>query len=207
MVSRRKQALDHLRSRYPLDCNTLSMMFGAKVLMLQQIKVGYPQLLGQFFVGWPQFRLNCRTGYFTSVKDCWGTHIYVWSPTQWKTLTCLFLKTIIPKYSGVATHQSLIEVKWRAINVISCNYSAQCVVCKVRYHCIFYGPGIRYSDIFGAPGIRYSVIIKLPCALLQTGHLETVHAPVADTVAYLVPQVLDTASSSNCLVRLYWLAI
>ena len=43
--------------------------------------------------------------------------------------------------------------------------SAQCVVCKVRCHCIFYGPGIRYSDIFGAPGIRYSVIIKLPCAL------------------------------------------
>ena len=39
MVSRRKQALDHLRSRYPLDCNTLSMMIGAKVLMLQQIKV------------------------------------------------------------------------------------------------------------------------------------------------------------------------
>jgi len=62
--------------------------------------------------------------------------------------------------------------------------TAQCVVCKVRCHCIFYGPGIRYSDIFGAPGIRYSVIIKLPCALLQTGHLETVHAPVADTVAY-----------------------
>ena len=61
---------------------------------------------------------------------------------------------------------------------------AQCAVCKVRCHCIFYGPGIRYSDIFGAPGIRYSVIIKLPCALLQTGHLETVHAPVVDTVTY-----------------------
>ena len=26
--------------------------------------------------------------------------------------------------------------------------------------------------------------VKLPCALLQTGHQETVHAPVADTVAY-----------------------
>ena len=73
--------------------------------------------------------------------------------------------------------------------------SAQCAVCKVRCHCIFYGPGIRYSDIFGAPGIRYSVIIKLPCALLQTGHLETVHAPVADTVAYfadLDAPVVDT---------------
>ena len=136
MVSRRKQALDHLRSRYPLDCNTLSMMFGAKVLILQQIKVGYPQLLDQFCVGWPQFRLNCRTGYFTSVKDCWGTHTYVWSPTQWKTLTCLFLKTIIPKYSGVATHQSLIEVKWRAINVISCNYSGWNILmgAKVIWH-------------------------------------------------------------------------
>ena len=61
--------------------------------------------------------------------------------------------------------------------------TAQCVLCKVRCHCIFYGPGIRYSDIFGAPGIRYSVIIK-SCALLQTGHLETVHAPVADTVVH-----------------------
>ena len=28
-------------------------------------------------------------------------------------------------------------------------------------------------------------------------------AQVLDTVTYLVPQVLDTASSSNCLVRLY----
>ena len=31
----------------------------------------------------------------------------------------------------------------------------QCAVCKVRCHCIFYGPGIRYSDLFGAPGIGY----------------------------------------------------
>ena len=75
--------------------------------------------------------------------------------------------------------------------------TAQCAVCKERCHCIFYGPGIRYSDIFGAPGIRYSVIIKLPCALLQTGHLETVHAPVADTVAYfadLDAPVVDTVT-------------
>ena len=65
-------------------------------------------------------------------------------------------------------------------------YNAQCAVCKVRCHCIFYGPGIRYS-----------VIIKLPCALLQTGHLETVHAPVADTVAYfagLDAPVVDTVT-------------
>ena len=59
-----------------------------------------------------------------------------------------------------------------------------------------YGPGIRYSDIFGAPGIRYSVIIK-SCALLQTGNLETVHALVADTVAYfadLDALVVDTVT-------------
>ena len=77
------------------------------------------------------------------------------------------------------------------------HHTAQCVLCKVRCHCIFSGPGIRYSDIFGAPGIRYSVIIKLPCALLQTGHLETVHAPVADTVAYfadLDAPVVDTVT-------------
>ena len=75
--------------------------------------------------------------------------------------------------------------------------NAQCVLCKVRCHCIFSGPGIRYSDIFCVPGIRYSVIIKLPCALLQTGHLETVHAPVADTVAYfadLDAPVVDTVT-------------
>ena len=78
----------------------------------------------------------------------------------------------------------------------SAHSTAQCVVCKVQYHCIFYGPGIRYGDIFGAPGIRYSDIIKLPCALLQTGHL-TVHAPVADTVAYfadLDAPVVDTVT-------------
>ena len=77
------------------------------------------------------------------------------------------------------------------------HYTAQCAVCKVRCHCIFYGPGIRYSGIFGVPGIRYSVIIKLPCALLLTGHLETVHAPVADTVAYfagLDAPVVDTVT-------------
>ena len=76
-------------------------------------------------------------------------------------------------------------------------YTAQCVLCKVRCHCIFSGPGIRYSDIFCVPGIRYSVIIKLPCALLQTGHLETVHAPVADTVTYFVgldAPVVDTVT-------------
>ena len=32
-------------------------------------------------------------------------------------------------------------------------------------------------------------------------------AQVLDTVTYLVPQVLDTASSSNCLVGFYRLAI
>ena len=56
---------------------------------------------------------------------------------------------------------------------------------------------IRYSDVFGAPGIRYSVIIKLPCALLLTDHLETVHAPVADTVTYfagLDAPVVDTVT-------------
>ena len=74
---------------------------------------------------------------------------------------------------------------------------AQCVLCKVRCQCIFSGPGIRDSDIFCVPGIRYSVTIKLPCALLQTGHLETVHAPVADTVTYfagLDAPVVDTVT-------------
>ena len=39
--------------------------------------------------------------------------------------------------------------------------------------------------------------VKLPCELLQTGHLETVHAPVADTVAYfanLDAPVVDTVT-------------
>merc|ERR1712155_229196 len=86
---------------------------------------------------------------------------------------------------------------YSAFQRLSILCSALCAVCKVRCHCIFYGPGIRYSDIFGAPGIRYSVIIKLPCALLQTGQLETVHAPVADTVAYfagLDAPVVDTVT-------------
>ena len=86
-------------------------------------------------------------------------------------------------FSGCLTDFTL-ENRPRILNANCLYCNAQCAVCKVRCHCIFYGPGIRYSDIFGAPGIRYSVIIKLPCALLQTGHLETVHAPVADTVAY-----------------------
>ena len=32
-------------------------------------------------------------------------------------------------------------------------YTAQCAFCKVRCHCIFYGPGIRYSGIFCVPCI------------------------------------------------------
>ena len=34
---------------------------------------------------------------------------------------------------------------------LSC--TAQCVLCQVRCHCIFSGPGIRYSDIFCVPCI------------------------------------------------------
>ena len=49
---------------------------------------------------------------------------------------------------------------------------AQCVLCKVRCHCIFSGPGIRYSDIFCVPCISsgYSDIFW--------------HISVVDTVAY-----------------------
>ena len=92
-------------------------------------------------------------------------------------------------------HHCCVVVTVGSGEAVQC--SALCAVGKVRCHCIFYGPGIRYSDIFGAQGIRYSVIIKLPCALLLTGHLETVHAPVADTVAYfagLDAPVVDTVT-------------
>ena len=44
------------------------------------------------------------------------------------------------------------------------------------------------------------------CSLQSTMSLYFM-AQVLDTVTYLVPQVLDTASSSNCLVRFYRLAI
>ena len=37
-------------------------------------------------------------------------------------------------------------------------------------------------EMFYLSGTEYAV--KLPCAFLQTGHLETVHAPVADTRTY-----------------------
>ena len=49
---------------------------------------------------------------------------------------------------------------------------AQCAFCKVRCHCIFYGPGIRYSGIFCVPCISsgYSDIFW--------------HISVVDTVAY-----------------------
>ena len=50
--------------------------------------------------------------------------------------------------------------------------TAQCAFCKVRYHGIFYGPGIRYSGIFCVPCISsgYSDIFW--------------HISVVDTVAY-----------------------
>ena len=49
--------------------------------------------------------------------------------------------------------------------------------------------------MFHTDSILY--VVQLPCALLQTGHLETVHAPVADTVAYfanLDAPVVDTVT-------------
>ena len=98
---------------------------------------------------------------------------------------------------GQVNHRSFRIAQESKIQEVTIWYSAQCVLCKVRCHCIFSGPGIRYSDIFCVPGIRYSVIIKLPCALLQTGHLETVHAPVADTETYfagLDAPVVDTVT-------------
>ena len=87
----------------------------------------------------------------------------------------------------------------RLLRVMERQSDTHCTMCTfaVRCHCIFSGPGIRYSDIFCVPGIRYSVIIKLPYELLQTGHLETVHAPVADTVTYfagLDAPVVDTVT-------------
>ena len=50
--------------------------------------------------------------------------------------------------------------------------TALCAFCKVRCHCIFYGPGIRYSGIFCVPCISsgYSDIFW--------------HISVVDTVAY-----------------------
>ena len=52
------------------------------------------------------------------------------------------------------------------------DHSAQCVLCQVRCHCIFYGPGIRYSSIFCVPCISsgYSDIFW--------------HISVVDTVTY-----------------------
>ena len=103
---------------------TLSMMIRAKVLMLQQIKVGHPQLLDQFCVGCPQFQQNCRTGFFYFSQRLWGRYIWLlWlNETHSQALViCLFFKTIITE--RVATNPLLLEVKSRAISVISCNYS------------------------------------------------------------------------------------
>ena len=68
----------------------------------------------------------------------------------------------------IKAHTSLTGTK----TLTSINISAQCAFCKVRCHCIFYGPGIRYSGIFCVPCISsgYSDIFW--------------HISVVDTVAY-----------------------
>ena len=134
------------------------------------------------------------------------THLYCIKTKQQKAMGSFFLAKLLWNASEYYCNNKFYPptffiLMWFSKSsftlLVDRHHSAQCAVRKVRCHCIFYGPGIRYSDIFGAPGIRYSVIIKLPCALLQTGHLETVHAPVADTVAYfadLDAPVVDTVT-------------
>ena len=50
---------------------------------------------------------------------------------------------------------------------------------------------------YWCPRYWIQVIIKFPCALQQTGHLATVHAPVLNTVAYIAgldAPVVDTVT-------------
>ena len=60
-------------------------------------------------------------------------------------------------------------------------------------------------------GGRRKALCGIPCFCFPVHYVQFVKyddtvsfmAQVLDTVTYLVPQVLDTASSSNCLVRFY----
>ena len=86
--------------------------------------------------------------------------------------------------------ETYLDLPWQPFVVIMVNINSWPPGCNL-------GTLVGFHCIFCATGIRYSVIIKLPCALLQTGHLETVHAPVADTVAYfadLDAPVVDTVT-------------
>ena len=63
----------------------------------------------------------------------------------------LFLLPPMSLQCGISTHT---EIGYRCpLCDVPCLAIAQCVVCKVQCHCIFYGPGIRYSDIFCVPCI------------------------------------------------------
>ena len=80
----------------------------------------------------------------------------------WRMKMCLF--------TSVNLRQNQLEMFRRVWGKTLSN--AQCVLCKVRCHCIFSGPGIRYSGIFCVPGIcsGYSDILW--------------HILVVDTVTY-----------------------
>ena len=73
---------------------------------------------------------------------------------------------------GQVNHRSFRIAQESKIQEVTIWYSAQCVLCAVRCHCIFSGPGIKYSDIFCVPGIScgYSDIFW--------------HILVVDTVTY-----------------------
>ena len=84
--------------------------------------------------------------WFSYCSDNWSIHLY-------------------SSLSESSIHYSRwTEIQWGC--------TAQCAFCKVRCHCIFYGPGIRYSGIFCVPCISsgYSDIFW--------------HISVVDTVAY-----------------------
>ena len=91
----------------------------------------------------------------------------------------------------------ILDRSERNMDIVSINFkcawemSQKCTstTCASKtYHNIFLC--INFRTVHYVQFVKYDVTVSFM-------------AQVLDTVTYLVPQVLDTASSSNCLVRLY----
>ena len=69
---------------------------------------------------------------------------------------CWHLRAIVPqkKVWGVAPLETVRHPSRSQGDKLWDQHNAQCILCQVRCHCIFSGPGIRYSDIFCGPCMR-----------------------------------------------------
>ena len=72
---------------------------------------------------------------------------------------------------GQVNHRSFRIAQESKIQEVTIWYSAQCVLCAVRCHCIFSGPGITYSAV-QCSYISFSVLFQTKSSLVRKSYTQ-----------------------------------